>query len=78
MKTKVLILSLFAVLGFSASQAKKFAYVNSEYILGNIPDYKAAQTQLDQLSTNWQREVEARYAEIEKLYKAFLHFLPVF
>jgi outer membrane protein len=71
MNTKALILSLFFFVLLGSSQAQKFAYVNSEYILGNIPEYKAAQTQLDQLSSNWQREVEARYAEIEKLYKAF-------
>jgi outer membrane protein len=72
MKNKILLfLGMFFFLLNIQSKAQKFAYINSEYILSNIPDYKAAQTQLDQLSTQWQREVEARYAEIEKLYKAF-------
>lgn len=71
MKSKKILLGILLFLSCSYANAQKFCYVNSEYILSNIPDYKAAQTQLDALSANWQREVEARYAEIEKLYKAF-------
>ena len=72
MKTKsILFIAAFLCMITTFADAQKFCYVNSEYILGSIPDYKAAQTQLDQFSTQWQREVEARYAEIEKLYKAF-------
>lgn len=55
----------------SATFAQKFAYVNSEYILENISEYKTAQQQLDQLSAQWQKEIETKYAEIDKLYKAF-------
>ena len=52
-------------------QAQKIAYVNTEYILGNIPEYKIAQTQIEDLSTKWQKEVEARFAEIDKMYKTY-------
>lgn len=58
-------------LGVHAAHAQKFAYVNSEYILDNIPDYKSAQQQLDNLSVQWQKEIEDRYAIIDKLYKAY-------
>ena len=51
--------------------AQKFAYVNTEYILENIPEYKEAQHQLDQVSVDWQKEIEAKYAEVDKLYKSF-------
>lgn len=51
--------------------AQKYAYVDTEYILQNIPDYKSAQAQVDNLSMQWQKEIEAKYAEIDKLYKAF-------
>ncbi len=72
MKYFIIILAGAFLLFLSTStKAQKFAYINSEYVLSNIPDYKAAQTQIDQLSVQWQREVEARYAEIEKLYKSF-------
>jgi outer membrane protein len=52
-------------------QAQKIAFVNTEYILGNIPEYKIAQTQIEDLSTKWQKEVEARFAEIDKMYKTY-------
>lgn len=51
--------------------AQKFAYVDTEYILSNIPSYKAAQDKLDEISAEWQKEVEAAYAEVEKMYKEY-------
>ena len=55
----------------TAVQAQKFAFIDTQYILDNIPQYKAAQQQLDQISANWQKEIEAKYAVIDKLYKDF-------
>jgi outer membrane protein len=63
-----------AVLIFCASlfsMAQKYAYVDTDYILDNIPEYADAQTQLDDLSVQWQKEIETKFAEIDKLYKAF-------
>ena len=54
-------------MGFS----QRFAYVDSDYILNNIPDYLAAQEQLDKLATEWQKEIEARYEEVEALYRSY-------
>lgn len=50
---------------------QKFAYIDTEYILNNIPSYKTAQDQLDKLSENWQKEVEALYAEVDKMYRNY-------
>jgi outer membrane protein len=55
----------------SAAFAQKYAYVNTEYILDNIPEYKSAMQQLDNISLTWQKEIEDRYAIIDKLYKAY-------
>jgi outer membrane protein len=52
-------------------QAQKFAYVDTEYILGNIPEYKIAQTQIDDLSSKWQKDIETQFAEIDKMYKTY-------
>lgn len=57
----------FAAMGF----AQKYAYVDTEYILGNIPSYKAAQEQLDKLSQQYQKELETLHAELDKMYKDF-------
>lgn len=54
-----------------AVQAQKFAYVDTQYILENISEYRDAQDQLDKLSVDWQKEVEGKFAEVDKLYKAF-------
>ena len=60
----MMILSFFGM-------AQKFAYVDTEYILGNIPAYKEAQEQLNKLTTQWQKEIESEYTDIDKLYKQF-------
>lgn len=51
--------------------AQKYACVNTEYILSNIPDYAAAQSKLDKQSATWQKEIEDKFLEIDKLYKTF-------
>lgn len=53
------------------SSAQKFAYIDSQYILENVPEYKTAQAELDKLSEKWQKEVEDRYSTIDRMYKAF-------
>lgn len=64
---------LIAIAFFAASPvfAQKYAYIDSQYILDNISEYKAANQQLDQLSIAWQKEIEAKYAVIDKLYKDY-------
>ena len=69
---KKLVLVLVLVCGaFLSSRAQRFVYVDSEYILKHIPEYNSAQKQLDALSDQWQKEVDAKFADIEKLYKAY-------
>jgi len=53
------------------SYAQKYAFVDSEYILENIPAFTAAQEQLDQLSAQYQKELESMHAEIEQMYSDF-------
>lgn len=57
--------------GFSFASAQKYAYVDTDYILDNIPEYGDAKTTLDELSAKWQKEIEAKFAEIDKMYKSF-------
>ncbi len=52
-------------------QAQKFAYVDSQFILENIPQYKQAKEELDNLSFEWQEEIESAYQNIDKLYRAY-------
>lgn len=67
---KTLAIALLFISATSVS-AQKFAYVDTEYILSNIPEYKEAQEELDKLSIEWQKQLERRYSEIDKMYKNY-------
>jgi len=51
--------------------AQKYAYVDSDYILANIPEYKEAQKQIDEFAEEYQKEIESKFAEIDLMYKAY-------
>lgn len=57
--------------------AQKFGYVDTEYILSNIPEYAEANKQIDELSVKWQGEIEAKFQEIDGLYKKFQTEAPL-
>ncbi|MCL2073881.1 MAG: OmpH family outer membrane protein [Marinilabiliaceae bacterium] len=65
-------LILIGLLGFQLTLlSQKFAFVDTDYVLKNIPSYEAAQGQLNQLSKQWQQEIESIYQEVADLYKQF-------
>jgi len=70
MKKIVLTLSAL-ILSMGVGLSQKYAFVDTEYILSNIPTYKAAQDQLDQLSKEWEEEISVMYAEVEKMYRDY-------
>ena len=67
---KYILISFLLFTGLGAF-AQKFAYVDSEYILKHMPEYKSAQNQLDVLSQQWQKQVDVNFTEIDKMYKAY-------
>ena len=70
MKKLIFIIGVVMVMATGAF-AQKFAFIDSDYILENIPAFRAAQEQLDQLSRQYQKELESMYAEVEKMYQDF-------
>lgn len=68
---KVLALIAVVLMTTATSMAQKFAYIDSEFILENIPEYADAKTAIDELSLQWQNEIEAKFTEIDQLYKKF-------
>ena len=50
---------------------QKIVYVDSEYIMANIPEYGDAQAELEALSTKWQNEVKAIYDKVEEMYSKY-------
>lgn len=67
---KILTLAALLVAALTAS-AQKFAMVDMEYIMSNIPAYERANEQLNQISRKWQAEVEAIDQEAKTLYKNY-------
>ena len=65
------LITVIALFGIMSVSAQKFALVDMEYILKNIPMYESANEQLRQLSQRWQAEVEALTAEAQNLYKNY-------
>jgi Outer membrane protein len=68
---KALFLSFFMILGIMGAQAQKFALIDMEYILKNIPAYEMANEQLNSISKKWQAEVETLQQEAQNLYKTY-------
>ena len=62
-------MALFLCIGVAFAQ--KFAFVDSDYVLQNIPSYDAAQKELDKMSETWETEVAAEYETIQTLYKTY-------
>ena len=67
---KILLLLAISFLTLT-TQAQKFAYVDTDYILNKIPDFRQAQDKLDALSSDWQKEIENKYANVEQMYRAY-------
>ena len=58
---------LFATFAFS----QKYAYVDTEYILNNIPVYESAKTQLEDLTKEWKKEIDAKKSSIDQMYQNY-------
>ena len=61
----------FTLSVFTSAFTQKVAYVDLDYILNSVPEYKSAQENLDKISVGWQKEIEIKLAEVDRLYKAF-------
>ena len=71
MKKLILTLAIALAATFAAG-AQKFAMVDMDYILQNVPQYEMANEQLNQLSQRWQKEVENIGKEAETMYQNYL------
>ncbi|OYT16375.1 MAG: hypothetical protein B7C24_08200 [Bacteroidetes bacterium 4572_77] len=67
---QLLLIAVMVVLSAQVN-AQKYAYIDSEYILKNVPEYQDAQNQMDELSEKWQKEIEVKYSEIAQLYQKY-------
>jgi len=68
---KMIVLAFLLALGAMGAQAQKFALIDMDYILKNIPAYEMANEQLNTISKKWQLEVENLQQEAQNLYKTY-------
>lgn len=62
---------LLAVCGVTMASAQKYALVDMDYILRNVPAYEMANEQLNQVSQRWEKEVNQLSQEAETMYKNY-------
>ena len=69
MKKILFLLLLLGCVGIAGAQ--RYAIVDSKYILEKMQDYKQAQLKLDQFSEQWQKEIDSKQANLDKMYKEY-------
>ncbi|HTM98161.1 MAG TPA: OmpH family outer membrane protein [Pedobacter sp.] len=67
---KIIFFSFLLLMGLGVS-AQKFAYVDTEYILKHLPEYKSSLNQIDGMSQQYQKQVDESFVEIDKMYKSY-------
>lgn len=75
MKKIALFTSMILLAAMSFGQ--RFAYIDSDYIMENIPEYKAAEQELERTSVSWQTEIEQRFSEVDRLYREYQAEAPL-
>lgn len=72
--TSVLIIAICITLGMTKLQAQgnqKIAYIDTEYILANIPEYSDAQEEINQMSVNWAKELKTLQNKIDQMKREY-------
>jgi outer membrane protein len=68
---KTFIISILFSLAALSSNAQRYAIIDSKYILDKVPEYKEAQKKLDDFSELWQKELDQKQTELDKMYKDY-------
>jgi len=71
MKKGLFFVLLCAVCLAIPAHAQKFGYVDSEFILGKMPEYQKALSEIDKFADKWSKDIQDKYVEIEKLQKTY-------
>jgi len=62
---------LVAFFGLNIAEAQKFGYIDSDFIMSKMPDYKKAQDEIDQLSSAWEKEIADMQTKVDALYSTY-------
>ncbi len=68
---KAVILFFIAMAATASVSAQRYAVIDTKYILDKMPEYKDADTKLQEVSEQWQKDIDARQAQLDKMYKDY-------
>lgn len=68
---KKIILALGLLMMGSMAFAQKYAIIDTKYILDKMPEYRDADKKLQQISEQWQKEIDSKQAQLDKMYKNY-------
>ena len=60
----------FLIFGLNFVYAQRFGYIDTDFILNKMPDYKKAQDEINQLSEAWEKEIQENKKKIDGLYSS--------
>jgi len=66
-----LITIIFLIFGVEFVEAQRFGYIDTDFVLNKMPDYKKAQDEINQLSEAWEKEIQDMSKKIEAMYSAY-------
>ncbi len=70
MKKNLLLLVVFFGLAM-AVQAQRYAIIDTKYILSKVPEYRDADKKLQLIGEQWQKEIDDKQAQLDKMYKNY-------
>ena len=65
------LLALLLLSSFAPAWGQKFGYIDTEFIMGKMPEYAQAQTELAKLTDTWQKEIETQKKDLDQLYRTY-------
>jgi outer membrane protein len=68
---KKLFVIALVMMASTQMKAQRYCVIDSKYILENLPDYKQAQTRLDEISVGWQKDIDVKLQEVDRMYKSY-------
>lgn len=71
MKKQITLFLLLTLVALAPVVAQRYAVVDTRYILGKIPEYKTAETKIQQITEQWQKEIDEKQVALDKMYKNF-------
>ncbi len=68
---KILFVAFALFISAAAAVAQRYAVIDTRYILDKMPEYAAAQKQLDAVAAGWQKEIDTKQSALDKMYKDY-------